>query len=43
VDGKMIGEGTPGPITQRIQKTFYDAVHGRLPQYKSWLTPVGAD
>lgn len=43
VDGKVIGDGTPGPITQQIQKTFYDAVQGRLPQYKSWLTPVGAD
>ena len=43
VDGKVIGDGTPGPITQQIQKTFYDAVQGRLPQYKSWLSPVGAD
>jgi branched-chain amino acid aminotransferase len=43
VDGTMIGEGTPGPITRQIQQTFYDAVHGRLPQYRSWLSPVGAD
>jgi len=43
VDVKPIGDGSPGPITRRIQKTFYDAVQGRLPQYKSWLTPVGAD
>jgi branched-chain amino acid aminotransferase len=43
VDGKVIGDGTPGPITRQIQKTFYDAVQGRLPQYKSWLSPVGAD
>jgi branched-chain amino acid aminotransferase len=38
VDGRIIGEGKPGPITQRIQRTFYDAVHGRLAQYKRWLT-----
>lgn len=43
VDGKVIGDGTTGPITQQIQKTFYDAVHGRVPKYKSWLSPVGAD
>lgn len=43
IDGRTIGDGKPGPITQRIQRTFYDAVHGRLPQYRSWLsalTPV---
>jgi branched-chain amino acid aminotransferase len=38
VDGRTIGDGTPGPITQRIQRTFYDAVHGRLPQYRHWLS-----
>jgi branched-chain amino acid aminotransferase len=43
VDGKVIGDGSPGPITRQIQKAFYDAVQGRTPQYKSWLTPVGAD
>jgi branched-chain amino acid aminotransferase len=37
VDGRPVGDGKPGPITQRIQKTFFDAVHGRLPQYRSWL------
>jgi branched-chain amino acid aminotransferase len=41
VDGRVIGDGTPGPITRRIQKTFFDAVHGRLPQYRAWLAPVG--
>jgi branched-chain amino acid aminotransferase len=41
VDGRVYGEGKPGPITQRIQKTFFDAVHGRAPQYRSWLSYVG--
>jgi branched-chain amino acid aminotransferase len=41
VDGRRIGDGTPGPITQRLQKTFFDAVHGRLPQYRSWLSMAG--
>jgi branched-chain amino acid aminotransferase len=41
VDGRRIGDGTPGPITQRLQKTFFEAVHGRLPQYRSWLSMAG--
>jgi branched-chain amino acid aminotransferase len=42
VDGRVIGDGTPGPITRHLQKTFFDAVHGRLPQYRTWLSAVGA-
>jgi branched-chain amino acid aminotransferase len=38
VDGHIVGDGMPGPVTQRLQKTFFDAVHGRLPQYRSWLS-----
>lgn len=41
VDGRVYCNGKPGPITQRIQKVFFDAVHGRLPQYRSWLSFVG--
>ena len=41
VDGRVYGSGKPGPITSRIQQTFFDAVHGRLPQYRSSLSYVG--
>ena len=41
VDGRVYGDGKPGPITKRIQQTFFDAVHGRLPQYRSWLSYLG--
>ena len=37
VDGHPVGEGKPGPITRRIQQLYFDAVHGRLPQYHAWL------
>lgn len=40
VDGRQIGDGAPGAVTRRIQETFFDAVHGRLPRYRRWLTPV---
>ena len=42
VDGKAIGEGTRGPITERIQQTFFDIAAGREPEYRHWLTPVRA-
>ena len=29
--------GPPGPITLELQKTYADAVHGRLPQWADWL------
>ena len=38
VDGRVVGEGKPGPITRRLQQTFNDAVQGKLPQYSSWLS-----
>jgi len=41
VDGHVIGDGTPGAVTQRLQRTFFDAVHGKLPQYRSWLAMAG--
>ena len=40
VDGHVVGDGKPGPITRRIQETFNQAVRGELPQYRRWLTFV---
>jgi branched-chain amino acid aminotransferase len=40
VDDRTLGDGSPGPITRRIQSTYFDAVHGRLPQYRQWLSYV---
>jgi branched-chain amino acid aminotransferase len=37
VDGTRIGDGNPGPITRRIQETFYQAVRGQRPEYRKWL------
>ena len=38
IDGIVIGNGKRGPITEAIQSTYFDAVHGRAPQYQDWLT-----
>lgn len=40
VDGKNVGSGARGPITERIQQTFFEIVAGRKPEYQHWLTPV---
>jgi branched-chain amino acid aminotransferase len=40
VDRIPIGEGTRGPVTQRIQDVYFAAARGELPAYRHWLTPV---
>jgi len=39
VDGRPIGTGKY-PITQKLQKRYDDAIHGRSKEYAHWLTPV---
>ncbi len=38
VDGRTIGAGRRGPLTEKIQAAFFDAVNGRTPRYREWLT-----
>ena len=40
LDNRQIGSGSRGPVTARIQSRFFDAVHGRIPEYEDWLTYV---
>ncbi len=40
VDGRPIGSGNY-PVTHRLQKVYDDAIHGRDPRYRAWLTPAG--
>ena len=40
IDRRTIGSGRPGPITREMSRTYFDAVRGRLPAYRDWLTPV---
>jgi branched-chain amino acid aminotransferase len=39
VDDRMIGE--PGPITRKVQETFFATVKGEVDRYKDWLEHVG--
>ena len=40
VDGIPVGKGVRGPVTQQIQRVFYEATSGRNPKYDSWLKLV---
>jgi branched-chain amino acid aminotransferase len=42
VDKIQVGNGRRGPITERIQKAFFDIVSGRSEDPYGWLTPVPA-
>jgi branched-chain amino acid aminotransferase len=40
LDGRPIGAGRRGPVTERIQTLFFDVVNGRAEKYRHWLTLV---
>lgn len=42
IDHHPIGNGKVGPITQRLQESYFSIVRGKNPKYTDWLTPVYA-
>jgi branched-chain amino acid aminotransferase len=40
IDRRAIGSGRPGPVSRDLSRTYFDAVRGRNPAYRDWLTPV---
>jgi branched-chain amino acid aminotransferase len=40
LDGRAIGAGRRGPITEKLQTLYFDVVHGRSHLHMDWLTPV---
>ena len=40
LDGRQIGEGKRGPITEKLQSMYFDAVKGKLAEHQAWLTHV---
>jgi branched-chain amino acid aminotransferase len=40
LDRRIIGSGSRGPITERLQALYFDVVHGRSAQHKEWLTHI---
>ena len=40
LDGRTIGSGLRGPVTEKLQTLYFDVVHGRHRQHGAWLTHV---
>lgn len=40
LDGRTIGCGSRGPVTEVLQKKYFDVVHGRSEAHKGWLAYV---
>ena len=40
VDGRIIGEGKRGAITQKLQEAYFDVVYGRDEKYKHYLSYI---
>jgi branched-chain amino acid aminotransferase len=41
VDNRVIGAGSRGPITEKLQTLYFDQVHGRRSEHAEWLSLVG--
>ena len=40
LDGRAIGTGSRGPITEKLQSKYFDLVHGRVAEHMNWLDSV---
>ena len=40
IDRRTIGTGRPGATTKDLSRRYFDAVRGKVPAYRDWLTPV---
>ncbi len=40
LDNRVIGSGSRGPVTAKLQSLFFDVVNGKVPAHTDWLTKV---
>ena len=40
IDSRTIGKGVKGPITDKIQQTFFKIARGNKSKFSKWLTPI---
>ena len=40
LDGRIIGNGKRGPLTEKLQKQYFDCVTAKIKEYKNWLNYV---
>jgi branched-chain amino acid aminotransferase len=42
VDKIVVGTGSRGPVTEKLQRAFFGVINGDAPDHFGWLTPAGA-
>jgi branched-chain amino acid aminotransferase len=42
LDGRVIGNGGRGPVTERLQSLYFDVVHGRSEAHMHWVTLINS-
>ena len=42
LDGRAIGQGGRGPVTEELQALYFDQVHGRRTEHAQWLSYVNS-
>lgn len=40
LDGRRIGNGARGPVTERLQSLYFDQVRGKRSAFPEWHAPV---
>jgi branched-chain amino acid aminotransferase len=40
VDKIVVGTGSRGPVTEKLQRAFFELIDGKMPDRFGWLTPV---
>jgi branched-chain amino acid aminotransferase len=40
IDHRPVGSGEVGPIGRLVRERYFDAVRGKLPEYRHWLTEI---
>ena len=40
VDRRLVGGGTPGEVSRKLQSMYFEIVQGKMPKYRKWCTPV---
>ena len=42
LDGRIIGSGKRGSLTEKLQKQYFDCVSGKVEEYKNWLNYISS-
>jgi branched-chain amino acid aminotransferase len=40
IDNRIIGDGSPGPVTRKIRDQYFKVVLGKVDKYKNWITEI---